>query len=89
LTVSEGSPEPPGGQDEPLLEWLMDTHLYSIGAYFCDQHPDLVEDVIAESELIEGRGLARHAADEHTSLEAAFQTLITGLAIRYFKAVAG
>ena len=89
MTVSEGSPEPPGGQDEPLLEWLMDTHLYSIGAYFCDQHPDLVGDVIRESELIERRGLARHAADENTSLEAAFQTLITGLAIRYFKAVTG
>jgi hypothetical protein len=89
LTVPEGSQEPAGGHDEPLIEWLMDTHLYSIGAYFCDQHPDLVEDVIRESELIEGRGLARHAADEHISLEEAFQTLITGLAIRYFKAVTG
>ena len=31
----------------------MDTNLYSMGAYFSDQHPDLVEQVIGESEAIE------------------------------------
>jgi hypothetical protein len=67
----------------------MDTHLYSIGAFFCDRHPELVEDVIAESEAIESRGLVSHADAEEISLESAFQTLITGLAVRYFKAVTG
>ncbi len=67
----------------------MDTHLYSIGAYFSDQHPELVDEVIRESELIERRGLAQHAADEQITLESAFQTLITGLAVRYYKAVTG
>ena len=47
----------------------MDTHLYSIGAYFCDRHPELVEDVIAESETIESRGLVSHADAEGISLE--------------------
>jgi hypothetical protein len=26
--------------DDPFLESLMDTSLYSMGAYFSDQHPD-------------------------------------------------
>jgi len=73
----------------PFLESLTETRLYSIGAYFCDQHPDLVEDVIAQSEEIERRGLERHARDERESVEAGFQTLVTGLAVRYYKAVAG
>ena len=25
-----------------FIDWLMDTQLYSIGAYFCDEHPELV-----------------------------------------------
>ena len=29
----------------PFLESLMDTELYSIGAYFCDEHPELVDEV--------------------------------------------
>ena len=40
-----------------FLESLMDTELYSIGAYFCDEHPDLVDEVIALSQEIERRGL--------------------------------
>jgi hypothetical protein len=31
------------GEEETFLESLMDTNLYSMGAYFSDQHPDLVE----------------------------------------------
>ena len=89
LTSPDASPEPSDAPREPLLEWLMDTHLYSIGAYFSDQHPELVDEVIRESELIERRGLAQHAADEQITLESAFQTLITGLAVRYYKAVTG
>ena len=72
-----------------FLESLTETSLYSIGAYFTDRHPDLVDDVIAQSEAIERDGLERWAAGEETSLEAAFQTLVTGLAVRYYRAVVG
>jgi hypothetical protein len=68
---------------------LTDTSLYSIGAYFTDRHPELVDDVIAQSVAIEDQGLERWAAAEQLELERAFQTLITGLAVRYYKAVAG
>jgi hypothetical protein len=79
-------PTPDGGA---FLEALTDSSLYSIGAYFCDRHPELVDDVLAESQDIERVGLARWAERERTGVEAAFQTLVTGLAVRYFKAVAG
>ena len=72
-----------------FLESLTDTTLYSIGAYFVDRHPDLVEDVIAQSEDIERDGLERWADGEGVPVERAFQTLITGLAVRYYSAVAG
>ena len=80
---------PPAPEDGAFLEALTDSSLYSIGAYFCDRHPDLVDDVLAESEDIERVGLARWADREATAVEAAFQTLVTGLAVRYYKAVAG
>ncbi len=73
---------------DSFLESLMDTNLYSMGAYFSDRHPDLVEDVIAQSEAIEERGLAAYAEDNDLTLEECFQTLVTGLAVRYYKAVA-
>jgi hypothetical protein len=79
----------PGGSGDAFLASLMDTDLYSMGAYFCDRHPDLVDDVIAESEDIEGRGIVRYAGEEGVTVEQCFQTLLTGLAVRYFKAVAG
>ena len=72
-----------------LLASLTDTGLYSIGAHFADRFPDLVDDVIAQSVDIEQTGLARYAADEGITLESGFQTLVTGLAVRYYKAVAG
>jgi hypothetical protein len=68
---------------------LMDTELYSIAAYFHDRHPDLVDDVVAQAEKIERKGLAAWAAGEGIEPEAAFQTLITGLAVRYYRAVNG
>jgi hypothetical protein len=80
---------PPAPDDGAFLEALTDSSLYSIGAYFSDRHPDLVDDVIADSEEIERIGLARWADREGSGVEAAFQTLVTGLAVRYFKAVAG
>jgi hypothetical protein len=77
------------GADGSFLESLTDSSLYSIGAFFCDNHPDLVDDVIAQSEGIERDGLERWARSEDVPVEQAFQTLITGLAVRYFTAVAG
>ena len=38
-----------------FIDSLMDTELYSIGAYFCDEHPELVDEVIALSDEIEQR----------------------------------
>jgi hypothetical protein len=72
-----------------FIEGLMDTQLYSIGAYFSDQHPELVDDVIEQAELIEDRGLRNYAEDNGMTLEECFETLLTGLAVRYYKAVAG
>jgi hypothetical protein len=76
------------GDDTGFIESLMDTQLYSMGAYFSDQHPELVDDVIEQAELIEERGLRTFADDNEISIEECFETLLTGLAVRYFKAVA-
>jgi hypothetical protein len=75
-------------EDDPFLESLMDTSLYSMGAYFCDQHPDLVEEVIAQAEAIEAAGLRSYADEHDMTIEACFETLLTGLAVRYYNAVA-
>jgi len=75
--------------DGAFLEALTDSSLYSIGAYFSDRHPDLVEDVIAQAREMEEAGLARWAQEEGVEVQEAFQTLVTALAVRYFKAVAG
>jgi hypothetical protein len=80
--------DPPAGRDS-FLESLMDTNLYSMGAYFSDRHPELVDDVIERSEAIEDTGLEAYARTEGMTLEEGFQTLITGLAVRYYKAVNG
>jgi hypothetical protein len=71
-----------------FIDSLMDTELYSIGAYFCDENPELVDEVIALSEEIERSGLESYAGAEE-DLERTFETLLTGLAVRYYKAVAG
>ena len=73
---------------EDFLESLMDTNLYSMGAYFSEKHPELVEEVIGQSVAIEERGLRGYAEDHDLTLEQCFQTLLTGLAVRYYKAVA-
>ena len=70
-----------------FLESLMDTSLYSMGAFFTDQHPDLVDEVIAQSEAIEELGLRAYADETDLSVEEVFETLLTGLAVRYYKAV--
>lgn len=74
---------------DDFLASAHDTSLYSIGAFFADRNPELVEDVIEQAAEIEQTGLERYAAQEDISLESAFQTLVTGLAVRYYKAVAG
>jgi hypothetical protein len=73
----------------PFLRSLMDTELYSIGAFFCDEHPDLVDEVVRVSGEIERAGLEAYAAAQSRPIEEAFETLLTGLAVRYYKAVAG
>ena len=75
--------------DALFLEGLMDTQLYSMGAYFSDRHPELIDDVIEQAELIERAGLRTYAADNGLTLEECFETVLTGLAVRYYKAVAG
>jgi hypothetical protein len=75
-------------RDALFLESLMDTNLYSMGAFFSDQHPELVEDVIEQSEAIEQQGLRGYAEANGMAVEAVFETLLTGLAVRYYKAVA-
>jgi hypothetical protein len=72
-----------------FLASLTDTSLYSIGAYFADQTPDLVDDVIEQAAEIERTGLVEYAAAEGITVESAFRTLMTGLACRYYRAVAG
>ena len=76
-------------QSDSFLDSLTETSLYSMGAYFSDQHPDLVDEVIAQSETIERAGLRGYAAENGLSTEACFETLLTGLAVRYYNAVAG
>ncbi len=81
--------EPLAGDEGSFLESLMDTELYSIGAFFCDEHPDLVDEVVARSEAIERSGLEAYSRQSGGPIEESFETLLTGLAVRYYKAVAG
>jgi hypothetical protein len=71
-----------------FLESLADGSLYSMGAYFSDQHPDLVDEVIGQSEAIERAGLRAYAEEQDLPVEVCFETLLTGLALRYYNAVA-
>lgn len=73
---------------DAFLASLMDTNLYSMGAFFSDQHPGLVDEVIEQSVAIEQEGMRGYADEHGMSLEECFQTLLTGLAVRYYKAVA-
>ena len=68
----------------------MDTELYSIGAFFCDEHPELVDEVVRVARRDRARPASRRYAEASgRPIEEAFETLLTGLAVRYFKAVAG
>jgi len=74
---------------DSFIESLMDTDLYSMGAFFSDEHPELVNEVVRRSVAIEEQGLESYASGEGISVEEGFRTLLTGLAVRYYKAVAG
>jgi len=88
--VVEPDPSPPSVTDsDSFIESLMDTDLYSMGAYFSDSNPDLVDEVIERSVAIEERGLRRFSEEEGIDIEETFRTLWTGLAVRYYKSVAG
>ncbi len=76
------------GGDDSFLESLMDSRLYSMGAFFSDEHPDLVAEVMAQSEAIERAGIRAYADQNGLTPEACFETLLTGLAVRYYNAVA-
>jgi len=75
-------------RDDAFIGELMDTSLYSMGAYFSDRHPELVDEVIAESDAIAAAGLLSYAEEHDMTLESCFETLLTGLAVRYYNAVA-
>ena len=75
--------------DDAFLESLTESSLYSIGASFCDRSPELVDDLLEQGGAIERAGLDAWAAAQGVSVESAFQTLVTGLAVRYYTAVAG
>jgi hypothetical protein len=77
------------GDPDEFLETLTDTALYSIGAVFQDAHPELVEDVVDTAEEIESMGLLEWAGREGVTAESAFETLMTGLALRYYRALTG
>jgi hypothetical protein len=77
------------GDTDAFLATLTDSSLYSIGAAFQDAHPDLVEDVVRAAEEIERGGLLTWAGEENVSPESAFETLMTGLALRYYRALTG
>jgi hypothetical protein len=89
--MADGSthPDRPDTGGDAFLESLMDTGLYSMGAFFCDEHPDLVGEVILQSEAIERAGIRAYADEHELTPEACFETLLTGLAVRYYNAVVG
>jgi hypothetical protein len=78
-----------GGAADQFLDSLADGSLYSMGAYFSDQHPELVDEVIAQADAIEETGLRAYADEVGMAVEEVYETLMTGLAVRYYKAVAG
>lgn len=88
-TKTSGSDADYGVDYASFAESMMDGSLYGVGAFFCDEHPDLIDSVIAESCTIEEIGLQAYAAANRLGFEECLQTLITGLAVRYYKAIVG
>ena len=75
--------------DAAFLDSLMESSLYSLGAAFQDDHPELADAVVVEAVEIEEAGLEAWARAQGVPLETAFQTLVTGLAVRYYRALSG
>lgn len=88
VTRSESSRQADTTSDS-FIESLMDTDLYSMGAYFSDRNPELVDELIERSLAIEARGLRRFSEEEDVEIREVFRTLLTGLAVRYYKSVTG
>ena len=59
------------------------------GYHVDDLHTAMREHQLARSEEIERRGLEAYASEAGGPIEESFETLLTGLAVRYYKAVAG
>ena len=53
-----------------------------------DSHPDLIDDVLKQSVEIERDGLSSWAKREKVDEAVALQTLITGLSVRFYTALA-
>ena len=87
--MAEPREEQQDAEGDLFLESLMDTSLYSMGAFFSDEHPDLVDEVIVQSEDIEAAGIRGYADEHGMTMESCFEALLTGLAVRYYNAVAG
>ena len=68
-------------RDEAFINELMDTSLYSMGAYFSDEHPELVDEVIAQSVAIEENGLRRYADQNSIKLSATFLSPARAIAV--------
>ena len=64
-----------------FAESMMDTSLYGVGAYFCDQHPELVDDVLNESDSIESIGLQAYAAANGLEGEALLRIESSGISV--------
>ena len=74
-------PEVDAGPDtqsdrESFLESLMDGDLYSMGAYFCDRHPELVDEVVG---MLQAFGDVEVTERVHTKEDVTF-TLPKGVA---------
>ena len=90
MATEQTDPQAEAPEDpDSFVESLMDTDLYSMGAFFCDQHPELVDEVVDRSAEIERAGLSAYASASGIDVEEAFGMLLTGLSVRYYKAVAG
>ena len=73
-----------------FVESLMDTNLYSIGAYFHDRHPELVDSVVDEAagdRARRPRGATRRPATSRSRPPSRRSS--PGLAVRYYRAVNG
>ena len=77
------------GEYAAFAETMEDTELYGVGAYFCDRHPELVDAVIEQSSQIEQLGLESYARESKMTFDQCLKTLLTGLAVRYYKAING